>query len=525
MLVKNSLRSKIVALFGASLLLLLIAALSIFCLLSNYNQGYKTLAEQSVVASELITQANLAYKLQAWELSTAPERQDGPASRARVTEQQQRVLRNLQQLAALPLDASAREQIQRLQQEQQSLAAQYQQGVPGSSAQELAAHADQQLTNLLSLIDQSTEQRLQQLDDQAKRTWLIGSLSILAIALLTALAGLYWLSKNLITPLTRLSACMVQLSKGNFSEQVHHLSTDELGRLTWATNNLRDFLSDTFANLTTNSNRLDQASDELNAIAAQISQGIQNQGLRTDQVATAMEEMSAAAQEVARHTVAAARAADDAEQATQQGEQAMIGMVNSISSIRDEIGRTAEVILQLEDDSARIGKVLAVIHSIAEQTNLLALNAAIEAARAGESGRGFAVVADEVRNLAQRTAESTAEINTIINAVQRGAESAVKAIESGKSSSLKGVEQVDLACSILAGVTNSVLTIRDMSTQIATAAEEQTLVAEDISRNLTDLVMIATDNQHNVQRTEQASQNLRSVSQNLSKVTELQHRS
>ena len=137
--------------------------------------------------------------------------------------------------------------------------------------------------------------------------------------------------------------------------------------------------------------------------------------------------------------------ARESEQATQQGEQAMVGMVNCIHDVRDEITSTAKVIHQLEADSGRIGEVLAVIHSIAEQTNLLALNAAIEAARAGESGRGFAVVADEVRNLAQRTAESTAEINTIIAAVQKGAASAVQAIESGRRSSDRGVEQVQLA--------------------------------------------------------------------------------
>jgi methyl-accepting chemotaxis protein len=189
----------------------------------------------------------------------------------------------------------------------------------------------------------------------------------------------------------------------------------------------------------------------------------------------------------------------------------MVGMVNGINDIRDEITNTAKVIHRLADDSGRIGEVLAVIHSIAEQTNLLALNAAIEAARAGEQGRGFAVVADEVRNLAQRTAQSTAEINTIIATVQKGAESAVQAIESGKRSIESGIDQVQLAGKILGGVTDAVQTICDMNQQIAVAAEEQTLVTEDISRNLSELVVISASNQENVRRTESAGKSLHLV--------------
>ena len=257
---------------------------------------------------------------------------------------------------------------------------------------------------------------------------------------------------------------------------------------------------------------------ELRSIASHLTEGIHEQSQRTDQVATAMEEMSAAAQEVAGHTLKASQAADDAERATQDGEAAMMDMVASINNIRDEITTTSEVIGQLAFDSGRIGEVLAVIHSIAEQTNLLALNAAIEAARAGESGRGFAVVADEVRNLAQRTAQSTNEINNIITVVQKGAERAVEAIESGRASSEKGVEQVQMAGQILNGVTDAVQTIRDMNRQIATAAEEQTLVAVDISRNLTELVQIASNNQHSSVRTQSASNALAEICTKLYKI-------
>ncbi|WP_423814538.1 methyl-accepting chemotaxis protein [Pseudomonas indica] len=250
-----------------------------------------------------------------------------------------------------------------------------------------------------------------------------------------------------------------------------------------------------------------------------MAQGTREQFSRTDQVATAMHEMSATAQEVARHAAEAAAAADDADDSARQGETVMRSTIQTITDIRGEIASTAEVIRRLENDSGRIGKVLEVIRGIADQTNLLALNAAIEAARAGEAGRGFAVVADEVRTLAQRTAESTAEIHQIIDTVQTGAVNAVRAIESGQNRSEAGVEQVTEAGLMLQRITGAVEAIRDMNRQIATAAEEQTSVAEDISRNLTEITAIATTNQENVQRTEAASQDLHSLSGELSSLT------
>ncbi|WP_425287514.1 methyl-accepting chemotaxis protein [Pseudomonas panipatensis] len=250
-----------------------------------------------------------------------------------------------------------------------------------------------------------------------------------------------------------------------------------------------------------------------------MAEGTREQFSRTDQVATAMHEMSATAQEVARHAADAARAADDADQHAQSGERVMQSTIQTITQVSDEIASTAEVIRRLEADSGRIGKVLEVIRGIAEQTNLLALNAAIEAARAGEQGRGFAVVADEVRTLAQRTAESTAEIHQIIDTVQTGAVNAVRAIESGQSRSEQGLEQVTQAGDMLQSITHAVEAIRDMNRQIATAAEEQTSVAEDISRNLAEITSIASTNDENVQRTHRASQHLHGLSGELSDVT------
>ncbi|MBM6443855.1 MULTISPECIES: methyl-accepting chemotaxis protein [Pseudomonas] len=342
-------------------------------------------------------------------------------------------------------------------------------------------------------------------------TWFTGALALLAVGVLAWLLALRLFNRVLFAPLGHLLECIEQLDRSHGAERANNARIDQAGSLQWAMDTLRDVRLETSMRLEQSTRQLDAASGELNSIAIELGQGIQDQSLRLDQVATAMEEMASTAQEVASHATRAARAADDAENATQQGEKAMVGMVNGINDIRDEITNTAKVIHRLADDSGRIGEVLAVIHSIAEQTNLLALNAAIEAARAGEQGRGFAVVADEVRNLAQRTAQSTAEINTIIATVQKGAESAVQAIESGKRSIESGIDQVQLAGKILGGVTDAVQTICDMNQQIAVAAEEQTLVTEDISRNLSELVVISASNQENVRRTESAGKSLHLV--------------
>jgi methyl-accepting chemotaxis protein len=352
----------------------------------------------------------------------------------------------------------------------------------------------------------------------ADQTIFIGTIVMLASALSVGLLTLWMVNRNIVGPIGLLIEYVAQLSQGRFSDRVNVTRQDELGRLAIAANTLRDFLAETFTRLKHSTTDLDSAGGELKAIAALMAQGTHEQFERTDQVATAMTEMSATAHEVARHAAQAAQAADEADRNSQEGSKVMTATITAINQMRAEISNTADVIRRLETDSGRIGKVLEVIRGIAEQTNLLALNAAIEAARAGDAGRGFAVVADEVRTLAQRTAASTAEINQIISSVQTGAIDAAQAIESGQSRSQESVDQVELAGSSLARITTAVEAIRDMNRQIATAAEEQTSVAEDISRNLTEITAIATTNQSNVQRTQTASEDLHGLSVDLNNV-------
>ena len=536
MFLQKSLRAKILALLSGSLLAMLLIALASFHFLSAGVQSYRNLIEGPLHTSQLIDEANLQFKVQVQEWKNVLLRGKQPAEGdkywAQFQARQGDVQSILGELVRQPgLEPALKARIDSLREAHRVLGGAYQQG----RAAYLAAGADpaagdnavkgvdratsEQMSELVSELRQRGNQQSLQISASAERTVLLGMVVMLVSALLIGLFSLWLVNRHLVEPIRQLIDYVAQLSQGRFSARVASDRQDELGRLAVAANTLRDFLAETFARLQRSATDLDSASGELNSIAGLMSQGTNEQFSRTDQVATAMNEMSATAQEVARHAAAAARAADDADQSAQQGELVMQSTIDSITQMRGEIANTATVIRRLETDSGRIGKVLEVIRGIAEQTNLLALNAAIEAARAGEAGRGFAVVADEVRSLAQRTAASIIEINQIIQSVQTGAVDAALAIESGQSRSNESVEQVTQAGLMLERITESVEAIRDMNRQIATAAEEQTSVAEDISRNLTEITSIASTNLDNVQRTEAASNNLHGLSGQLNAVT------
>lgn len=531
----KSLRLQIMALFCGSLVLVLLVALACFQFLSSNLHAYRGLLDGPLHASQLVDQANLQFKIQVQEWKNVLLRGKQPADRdkfwGRFEDQERQVQDTLGQLSAMiGLDATAKSQVDRLRDEHHALGAAYRKGrdafvaagddpVAGDKAVEgVDRAASDNMSALVVSLRKHSDEQSKVISSTANQTILIGTLVMLASALLVGVLTLWMVNRNIVGPISMLIDYVAQLSQGRFSHRVSVTRKDELGRLAVAANMLRDFLADTFTRLSRSTTDLDSAGGELMAIAGLMAQGTHEQFERTDQVATAMTEMSATAQEVARHAVQAAHAADEADRSSQEGGKVMSATITAITQMRAEISNTADVIRRLESDSGRIGKVLEVIRGIAEQTNLLALNAAIEAARAGDAGRGFAVVADEVRTLAQRTAASTAEINQIINSVQTGAIDAAQAIESGQARSQESVDQVTLAGSSLARITTAVEAIRDMNRQIATAAEEQTSVAEDISRNLTEITAIATTNQSNVQRTQTASENLHQLSVGLNDV-------
>jgi methyl-accepting chemotaxis protein len=308
------------------------------------------------------------------------------------------------------------------------------------------------------------------------------------------------------------------LADGDLRARVDYSNNDEIGHIAKAFNIMADKFSKAINEVKSSISQLAAAAEETSVVNAQTTSGINKQQMETSQVASAITEMNATVHEVARSAVAAAEAAHEADDTFNKGKLVVDRIIDAITELANEVEQSSQVIRDLEHESQSIGSVLDVIKSIAEQTNLLALNAAIEAARAGEQGRGFAVVADEVRTLAGRTQQSTREIEEMINRLQSGANKAVQVMEVGKQKSLQGVEQASAAGEALNTINQAVDRINTMNTQIASAAEEQSTVTEEINRNIVNINEVAEQTSQGAKQAEQASDDLARLAEQLKKL-------
>jgi methyl-accepting chemotaxis protein len=367
---------------------------------------------------------------------------------------------------------------------------------------------------LIKLQEEEAEAFFTETDEayHAMIIWVAVSLSAGAIISLM----LAYLTINAITQGVNLVELTAQkLADGDLSARVDYGNKDELGQISTAFNKMADRFHDAISEVKDSVTQLASAAEETSTVTTQTNQGINQQLTETSQVATAMNEMSATVQEVARNAVDAAEAAREADSTFHQGKQVIDKVIDAIGELAKEVDEAASVIQKLEAESMNIGSVLDVIKSIAEQTNLLALNAAIEAARAGEQGRGFAVVADEVRTLAGRTQESTQEIEEMISNLQSGANNAVKVMEGGKEMTQVGVDQAAAAGEALQTINTAVEHISNMNTQIASAAEEQSSVTEEINRSIVSINEVAEQSAGGAQQTAQASDDLARLAEQL----------
>ncbi|MHC8388351.1 methyl-accepting chemotaxis protein [Pseudomonas sp. MDT2-39-1] len=318
------------------------------------------------------------------------------------------------------------------------------------------------------------------------------------VGLLIAGIGLLviWLvGHGIARPLKQMVAMLDDIAKGegDLTRRLTSDRADELGSIAKGFNTFLAKLQAMITQVVTSVQSVSDSSEHTADIAIRTNIGVQKQMAEIDQVATAVHEMTATAQDVARNATQAAQAASHADQAAAQGMQIVRDTSNSIGVLAVEIGKAVGVVQTLAKDSENINAILTAIRGIAEQTNLLALNAAIEAARAGEQGRGFAVVADEVRNLAQKTQKATEEIQTMIQQLQQGTRDVVRVMEDSQSRTDESVQHAAKAAEALETITQAVSVINDMNTQIASAAEEQSAVADDINRNVINIGQVANE--------------------------------
>ena len=305
-----------------------------------------------------------------------------------------------------------------------------------------------------------------------------------------------WLvGHGIARPLKQMVAMLDDIAQGegDLTRRLTSDRADELGSIAKGFNTFLAKLQAMITQVVTSVQSVSDSSEHTADIAIRTNTGVHKQMAEIDQVATAVQEMTATAQDVARNATQAAQAASHADQAASQGMQIVRDTSNSIGALAVEIGRAVGVVQTLAKDSENINAILTAIRGIAEQTNLLALNAAIEAARAGEQGRGFAVVADEVRNLAQKTQKATEEIQAMIQQLQQGTRDVVRVMEDSQNRTDESVLHASKAAEALETITQAVSVINDMNTQIASAAEEQSAVADDINRNVINIGQVANE--------------------------------
>ncbi|WP_288753891.1 methyl-accepting chemotaxis protein, partial [uncultured Pseudomonas sp.] len=351
-----------------------------------------------------------------------------------------------------------------------------------ASAQALQQMADQGVT-LMQTSQAMTTSQTQVRDTAAAQAKALLGLAT-GLAVLLGLLAAWVITRQIILPLREALRGAERVANGDLTLHEPSLRRDELGQLQASMQRMTQGLRELIGGIGDGVTQIASAAEELSAVTEQTSAGVTNQKVETDQVATAMNQMTATVHDVARNAEQASEAAVMADQQAREGDRVVSEAVAQIERLASEVANSSEAMSQLKGESDKIGSVLDVIKSVAQQTNLLALNAAIEAARAGEAGRGFAVVADEVRSLAQRTQQSTEEIEELIAGLQSGTQRAASVMDSSRQLTDSTVELTRRAGSSLENITRTVSSIQAMNQQIATAAEEQTAVAEEINRSV-----------------------------------------
>ncbi|GAB3483259.1 methyl-accepting chemotaxis protein [Marinomonas epiphytica] len=381
------------------------------------------------------------------------------------------------------------------------------------TAQLLAESADnikQQSAQLLAqatAIREAAEEEASNVASLSVTTMGAVSLVSVVIAVLVAI----WVSKSIRRPLGEVMAVLAEIAKGDFTQRSQVKTKDEFGELSKWVNDLVENLQGLIKSINQTANQVAESAHENVQRSGGSKKLMSSQNDQTTSVASAMTEMVATVQEVEKSTEVTFHQIQSVDQRATENRSKMEANIQEVEVLVEKIEHSVEVVNQLDEYSQNIGRILEVIQGIAEQTNLLALNAAIEAARAGEQGRGFAVVADEVRTLATRTHDSTEEIQNVIGQLQKGVKETVVSMEACCNSAHSSVAETRMVGESLAELQECMQEIRDMSTQISTAAGQQSVVAQDINRSIHDISSMSEQASDSADQSEQSSTGLASL--------------
>lgn len=384
----------------------------------------------------------------------------------------------------------------------------------GKALEQRGFNQDQGVEGRMRQQIQTTEALLKQMSEQlnlsvrdATQQIKVLSLSIFVLIIVLVILLVSLIARSIHKPIQQASADLAKIrSEKDFTLRLSLTGKDEITLLGHDVNALLSDVQTLVKSVNHSLETLDAVTTQLAETAAGTAAVMRDQQSETDMVATAVTEMGATIQEIASNTETAASTANSTNLNAQQGQQQVTDSVDFVKALAARLQEASESAAELEQDSITIGSVLDVIRAIADQTNLLALNAAIEAARAGEQGRGFAVVADEVRTLAQRTQQSTRQIETIIQTLQQRTKGIAITMQQCRDEGTQSADQANTAKDLLQQITTNVSNIMDMTTQIAAAIEEQSQVAAEVNRNVVKIRDMSEETASTARQTNQLSE-------------------
>ncbi|WP_331352775.1 methyl-accepting chemotaxis protein [Cellvibrio sp. UBA7671] len=530
MLSFSSIQGRLLVAVSAGIILFVMISGIAISLLSDTISDYNRLIAGSVAQERSINKMNYQFKTQVQEWKNVLLRGKDPQKLMQYWTQFEALHRDIQQQGTKlrgELTGDSRAKVEAFLQAHQIAFGKYQTGLDAFKAANFDPSAgDKAVTGIdrepSKLLEESaqlisarvtTDTETNLAASKSVSFW--ASALILLGGVLVVFMVLIILRKSLIKPLATINDHLALLAGGNFRQTLQFKDAGELGKLGRNIHQVQQSIVQVVTTVQNSMQKLADASNQISQSASAVARYTDQAHHSTDQVSAAITEMTATVQEVASNAGGAADAAQSADQNAHQGLKMMDNTLDAINQLNTEVNRVGTAMTQLEADTNRIGGVLDVIKNVAEQTNLLALNAAIEAARAGEQGRGFAVVADEVRSLAKRTQDSTAEIQQIIEAVQRGATNAMNAMKTSQGKTGATLEMAGQAGQSINQITQSISAILGMNMQIATAAEEQSYTAEEINKNIIQVVNLIDSLNQDARKSEQIARRLDDTTKDL----------